>query len=74
MEGIQQEVIDQLTAAGGSMVYKPLYEAVSFKSQRQLYPALREMKRKGRVTLVNHIDKKTKRAVFTISLVGDGGD
>lgn len=64
-----QEVIDVLTKNGGSMVYRPLYDAVSFKAQRSLYPALRQMKVAARVTLVNIVNPDTHRAAFTISLV-----
>ena len=69
MDEIKQEVSDVLRANGGSMVYKPLYEAVSFKAQRSLYPALRNMKQSGLVTLVNLVNPDTHRTAFTISLV-----
>lgn len=69
MDAIMQEVSDVLRANGGSMVYKPLYDAVSQNAQRSLYPALRNMKRAGSVTLVNLVNPDTHRTAFTITLV-----
>jgi len=69
VDEIAKEVTDILTVNGGSMVYKPLYEAVSFKAQRRLYPTLRNMKNAGIVTLVNLVNPDTHRTAFTISLV-----
>lgn len=74
MDEAMQEVSEVLQANGGSMIYRPLYDAVSDKVKRILYPALRQMKKLGSVSLVNKVDRETKRATFTITWTarGDG--
>ena len=72
MNEVMQEVSEVLQANGGSMIYKPLYEAVSDKAKRILYPALRRMRALGTVTLVNNVDPETKRVTFTIAWTARG--
>ena len=74
MDDAKQEIVDMVTAAGGEMSYKELYENVSFPTRAIIIDALTMLKRENAAEQVNTYHPKPPSVSHTVRLIVEGGE
>lgn len=70
MDPREQEVLDLLTANGGTMLYPALYNAIAPENRLGLRKTLQRLKSKDLISQSNNYNPETRETLHSVAKVG----